>query len=62
MKHKKELKEGSKWLGHDGTAFRVLHTVHVEGHTWVHYIKEGEPKEFSCYIESFLERFRETPE
>jgi hypothetical protein len=56
-------KQGSKWDGGGGIIFRVLHTVEVEGYTWVHYIKnnvtEDENREYSCYVESFLERFRE---
>lgn len=56
-------KHGSKWDGGGGMIFRVLHTVEIEGHTWVHYIKnnvtETENREYSCYVESFLERFRE---
>ena len=57
-------KEGSKWWGGDKLKFRVLSIVEVEGHTWVHYIKENteEPREYSCYLESFLQRFSELPE
>jgi hypothetical protein len=54
-------KDGSRWAGGDRDTFRVLTTVQeLEGHTWVHYIKEnvnGEPREYSCYLESFLQRF-----
>lgn len=58
-----KIKEGSKWEG-SGKKFVVLHTIEQEGHTWVHYRDEKgtEPKEYSCYIESFLERFRSVPE
>ena len=61
-------KEGSKWSGTDSKdIFHVLHTIELEGHTWVHYIKEttketNEPREYSCYVESFLQRFRPLPE
>ena len=61
-------KDGSRWTGTDGgEVFHVLHTIELEGHTWVHYIKEtrkdtGETREFSCYLESFLQRFRALPE
>ena len=56
-------KDGSHWSGTDGTVFRVLHTVELEGHTWVHYCSEDKtpPREYSCYVESFLQRFREEP-
>jgi hypothetical protein len=57
-------KDGSQWSGSDGTRFRVLHTLELEGHTWVHYCSEGKepPTEHSCYLESFLSRFWELPE
>ena len=52
------IKEGSKWDNGQGKIFRVLHTIEVEGHTWVHYIKDNAPedetREYSCYQESFL--------
>lgn len=57
-------KDGSKWTGGGGDRFHVLNTIELDGHVWVHYIKENtsEPREYSCYVESFLERFRELPE
>ena len=61
-------KDGSKWSGTDcKDVFHVLHTIELEGHTWVHYIKEtkketNEAREYSCYLESFLQRFRPLPE
>jgi hypothetical protein len=57
-------KDGSKWTGGRGDRFHVVSTIELEGHTWVHYIKEDktESREYSCYVESFLERFRELPE
>jgi hypothetical protein len=60
------IKEGSKWDNGQGKIFRVLHTIEVKGHTWVHYIKdnasEDETREYSCYQESFLSRFNSLPE
>lgn len=57
------VKIGSKWSSATGQQFRVLNVIELEGHTWVHYIKahalEDDIREFSCYIESFLDRFRE---
>ena len=62
----KTPKDGSKWTGAAGERFHVLHTIKIEDKTWVHYIKENakerETREYSCYLESFLERFRELPE
>lgn len=58
-------KNGSRWQGSSNATFHVLSTVELDGHTWVHYIKENttdEPREYSCYVESFLARFREIPE
>jgi hypothetical protein len=56
-------KTGTRWTDASSSKrFRVLHTIEMnDGHTWVHYCddKNGE-KEYSCYLESFLERFRET--
>jgi hypothetical protein len=59
------IKAGSKWSSATGQEFRVISVVELEGHTWVHYIKENisedDIREYSCYIESFLDRFREQP-
>lgn len=55
---------GSTWGCYDGRKFRVLGLIEIDNHVWVHYILEDAttPKEFSCYIESFLSRFRQLPE
>ena len=60
-------KDGSKWSSTGGNdVFHVLHTIEIDGHTWVHYVKDtakgNEYREYSCYVESFLERFRALPE
>jgi hypothetical protein len=48
------------WSTRDQNEFLVLEVVDIEDHTWVHYrnIKTGQ--EYSCYVESFKQRF--TPE
>lgn len=61
------VKQGSKWGSADGRIFHVVDCVEIEGKTWVHYICENcdfetDPKEFSCYEESFLSRFSPLPE
>ena len=63
------VKEGSIWGTVDGKRFRVLSVTEVEGHTWVHYREDKgfkvpavECKEYSCYLESFKQRFRVLPE
>lgn len=59
------VKAGSKWSGNEENVFRVIQVVELDGHTWIHYIKENTPedsnREYSCYEESFLSRFREIP-
>lgn len=61
-----EIKNGSKWSGGDGKVFIVIGTTIVEGKNWVYYRAEKpqaqQPGEFSCFEESFLERFRQVPE
>ena len=61
------IKDGTIWQSSD-KKFVVLHTIDLEGHTWVHY-REHDPKkatleckEYSCYLESFLVRFNPLPE
>jgi hypothetical protein len=53
------IKEGSRWNAGDRKTFLVLHEVEVDGHVWVHYRDEqgDNPREYSCYRESFLSRF-----
>lgn len=59
------VKVGSKWMGNENNRFRVIHVIEIEGNTWVHYIKENASedfnREYSCYEESFLTRYREVP-
>jgi hypothetical protein len=62
------IKDGSVWTSSDRTKFIVIHTVELEGKTWVHYRLHDtkkpalECKEYSCYEESFVSRFTESPE
>lgn len=49
-------KEGSRWASITET-FIVLHTIELNGHMWIHYRLESSDREYSCYVESFLERF-----
>lgn len=65
---KMTVKEGTLWWAGDSKRFRVLSVVDTEGNTWVHYREElkgfnqAEAKEYSCFIESFIQRFRRIPE
>ena len=63
------VKVGSLWRDSTGNFFRVISVVEQDGHTWVHYRQDKgikisvlECKEYSCYQESFVERFSEAPE
>ena len=56
-------KSGSRWSGHGShEIFRVLSIIEMnDGHIWVHYCKDNDGEQnYSCYLESFLERFTET--
>jgi hypothetical protein len=59
------VKVGSKWVGNENNIFRVIHVIELDDHTWIHYIKDNAPedlnREYSCYEESFLSRFRQVP-
>lgn len=61
-----EIKQGTRWWSGQGKIFVVINTANVEGHDWVYYRMEqpvdDQPKEFSCYQESFLSRFTLLPE
>lgn len=57
------IEKGSIWSGSNGAQFQVIDQVVIEDQTWIHYrlIAADEPKEFSCFKESFLERFTQIP-
>jgi len=61
-----EIKNGSRWSGADSAIFIVIGSMILEGNEWVYYRaekpKDHMPEEFSCYKESFLNRFRPLPE
>lgn len=60
-----QVKIGSRWAGTEHEHFCVIAVIELEGHTWVHYRKETDLEssvgEYSCYLESFLQRFRSLP-
>jgi hypothetical protein len=61
----KLVKEGSRWWSGGEKKFLVLAVIERDGHTWVHYRDDHvqqENREYSCYLESFLQRFTELPE
>ena len=56
-------KSGSRWASQGShEIFRVLNIIEMnDGHIWVHYCKDNDgERNYSCYLESFLERFTET--
>ena len=55
-------KDGSKWGGDNGDVYYVIRTIWLDDHNWIHYKSLNNGIEYSCYVESFLERFRELPE
>lgn len=62
------VKTGTLWTGND-KSFRVISVTEVDDHTWVHYREDRgikvaaiECREHSCYLESFVARFRQLPD
>ena len=59
----KAVTVGSRWWTGQGEKFVVIDVITIEGYTWVHYKDDKhEPREYSCYLESFLQRFTGLPE
>lgn len=64
----KKVNVGTRWTGNNNDYFRVINVVDVDGHTWVHYrqdrglLDNRTSLEYSCYVESFVQRFREVPD
>jgi hypothetical protein len=58
------IKKGSYWSAAENKKFVVIDEIVIEGIAWVHYRDAlgDPPKEYSCYRESFLSRFRALPE
>jgi len=56
---------GSKWSGSNCKEFTVIEVVDLDNQTWVYYREDGlnliEPRLYSCFLESFLQRFRSVP-
>jgi hypothetical protein len=56
-------RNASLWRGmYNRELVRVLHTIELNGQTWVHYRKNLTDMEHSCYLESFLTKFTEVVE
>ena len=55
-----QVDAGTLWAGNDRKKFIVISTAVVDGHKWIYYRDEVSPyesREYSCYEESFLQRF-----
>lgn len=50
---------GSNWLSVDGRQFRVQSLIELDGNIWVYYTNAQTGAEFSCWVDSFLQRYRE---
>jgi hypothetical protein len=58
----KTVEVQSRWTDTQGNYFQIIHVIMDDkGHEWVHYRRERDAEEFSCWTESFLQRFQETP-
>jgi hypothetical protein len=55
------IKEGSTWETVNSDKFRILHVIELDNRTWVHYYSVKQDIEYSCLLESFLERFSQVP-
>ena len=58
------IKVGTRWWGGGDKKFVILALVEEDKNIWVHYREDGpeQPREYSCYLESFLHRFTQLPE
>ena len=55
-----QVNAGSLWKGNDREKFVVISVTKIDNHTWIHYRDDGktdQPREYSCYEESFIQRF-----
>jgi hypothetical protein len=55
-----DVQQGQVWKDSSFKEFMILHLyTDSQGHTWVHYRQNDctNCREYSCWIESFLERF-----
>ena len=48
---------GQIWESTQGEGFRVTEVQHDTGKTWVYYTNVNNLKNYSCYKESFINRF-----
>lgn len=53
------VSENSRWVSTDGQEFTVIAQITLDGQTWVHYRNSQTGQTYSCWLASFLDRFRE---
>ena len=57
-----KIEQYSRWVDSDGNHFQIIHVITDEqGHEWVHYRREKDALEYSCWTDSFLARFSSVP-
>lgn len=52
-----QINVGTKWQGTGRTQFVVISVTEVDEHIWVHYRDDKGTREYSCYKESFVQRY-----
>ena len=55
------VEQGSTWKSNTNEKFRILHVVELAGRTWIHYYSINHDMEYSCFLESFIEQFKQLP-
>lgn len=55
-----KINKANLWRDNQGRFYQIIHTVVDDtGQEWVHYRRDLDSHEFSCWIDSFLIRFTE---
>lgn len=55
----KDISPQSHWVDSEQNKIRVLAVVDLDNHIWVYFKNENTDSEESCYLETFLNRFKE---
>lgn len=65
MDELRPIRPGTRWWGGTSNEFIVIAEHEADdGHKWIYYrdAKGDPPREYSCYKESFIQRFSPLPE
>ena len=58
-----KVEVGTHWWAGNEKRFLVVEIIDDEDdNTWVHYINTKTEKEYSCYVDAFLQRFTGLPQ